>query len=315
MGVSSSPPLSRRASFYRVTLAYVVALVVAAASVVVCGRLGWESAYVQIGVADLAATFVVFAFSYAHDNSSFYDAYWSIIPMWIIVYLAALGWGGEANQVRMILALVGVCYWGVRLTWNWARGWSGIDHEDWRYVDIRATVGERLEWLASLGAIHLFPTVMVFLGCLPLFVVCLGAPDGAAAVQPLGPLDALATVVTFGAVTIELVADNQLRDYVLHRKKPGETMTEGLWSWSRHPNYFGEMSFWWGLYLFGLAAVGLEHAASLWWMAGGALAMTGLFQFISIPMIEKRMLVRRKDYAEVQARVARFVPRPPRKRA
>jgi steroid 5-alpha reductase family enzyme len=127
--------------------------------------------------------------------------------------------------------------------------------------------------------------------------------------RPLGWLDALATLVTVGAVLIELVADNQLRDYTLHRKRPGETMTEGIWAWSRHPNYFGEITFWWGIWLFGVAAVGLER----WWMVSGALAITLLFNFISVPMIERRMLARRADYRAVQARVSRLVPWFPRR--
>jgi steroid 5-alpha reductase family enzyme len=294
--------MDRSAAMTRVVIAYAVALVVAIVAAWATARAGYESVVVQLAVADVAATLAVFGFSVRYDNSSFYDAYWSVIPVWLVSYLAWLGWADNQVPVRVILVAALVWYWGVRLTHNWARGWTGLDHEDWRYVDMRKTTGKGY-WLVSLLGLHMFPTVLVFLGCLPLFEVML-APG-----RPLGWLDALAAVVTFGAVTIELLADNQLRDYALHRKRPGETMTEGLWGWSRHPNYFGEMMFWWGLWLFGVAAVGLEP----WSMISGAVAISVLFNLISVPMIERRMLARRPGYREIQARISRLMPWFPRR--
>ena len=289
--------MDRAAAMTRIVIAYAVALVVAVVAGWATAAAGYDSALVQLAVADVAATLAVFGFSLRYDNSSFYDAYWSVIPIWLVGYLAWLGWDQSQAPVRVVLVTVLVVAWGVRLTHNWARGWTGLDHEDWRYVDMRGTTGKGY-WLTSLFGLHLFPTVLVFLGCLPIFAVTL-EPG-----RPLGWLDAVATVVTGGAVAIELFADNQLRDYTLHRKRPGETMTEGLWGWSRHPNYFGEAGFWWGLWLFGVAAVGLTPWANI----AGAVAITVLFNFISIPMIEKRMLARRPGYAEIQARISRLVP-------
>lgn len=292
----------RAAAMRAIVLAYLAGLLAAILAVYLTARAGYDSAIVQLAVGDLAATAVVFGFSVRHDNSSVYDAYWSVIPIWLVSVLAWTGWSQSAAPLRIVLVVALVWYWGVRLTHNWARGWTGFEHEDWRYRDIRAKTGGAY-WLVSFLGIHLFPTVLVFLGCLPIFAVTL-EPG-----RPLGWLDALATLVTAGAVTIELVADNQLRDYALHRKRPGETMTEGIWAWSRHPNYFGEMSFWWGIWLFGVAAVGFGR----WALISGAVAMTLLFNFISIPMIEKRMLARRADYAKVQARVSRVLPWFPRR--
>ncbi|MFX4952353.1 DUF1295 domain-containing protein, partial [Acinetobacter baumannii] len=81
----------------------------------------------------------------------------------------------------------------------------------------------------------------------------------------------------------------------------------GLWGWSRHPNYFGELSFWWGLMLFGFAA-----APSQWpWLVPGALAMTAMFVFASIPLMDQRSVERRPAYAEYMRRVSALVPLPP----
>jgi len=287
----------------KVCVAYAVALVAAIVSVAVVARVSEASVLVQIVVADLVATVVVFGFSVRYDNSSVYDAYWSVLPIWLVSYLGWLGWqAGVAPPARIVLVVAVVWFWGLRLTHNWARGWSGFDHEDWRYRVFRANTGA-LYWLVSLLGIHLFPTALVLLGCLPIFAVML-EPG-----RPLGWVDGLATLVTCGAVVVELVADNQLRDYVLHRRRPGETMTEGLWGYSRHPNYFGELCFWWGIWLFGVAAVGWGS----WVMVSGAVGMTLLFNLISVPLIERRMLARREDYARVQARISRIVPWFPRR--
>ncbi|MCB0640789.1 MAG: DUF1295 domain-containing protein, partial [Phaeodactylibacter sp.] len=71
----------------------------------------------------------------------------------------------------------------------------------------------------------------------------------------------------------------------------------------RHPNYFGEISFWAGLFLFALAA-----DPGYWWTGIGCFAMWVMFQFGTLPMMEKRNLARRPDYAEVMKRVPRLFP-------
>ncbi len=83
-----------------------------------------------------------------------------------------------------------------------------------------------------------------------------------------------------------------------------------MWAWSRHPNYLGEMGFWWGLYLFGLAA-----NPDWWWTIVGPLAITLMFRFVSLPMIETRMRERRPGYADFAARSSLVLPRPPREQA
>ena len=132
---------------------------------------------------------------------------------------------------------------GDSLTANWATFWPGLEHEDWRYAPIKEGAG-KLDALADFSAIHLFPTVIVFVSCLPIYAAV--AMDA----QPLNWLDYVAAVVTATAILIELVADIQLHRFLNHRKE-GEIMKTGLWAYSRHPNYFGEWLFWAGLALFG----------------------------------------------------------------
>lgn len=281
----------RTRSFVYVLLTYVGALGAACAIVRSTPTLHplWRAA-----LADLTATIVVFVGSRRANNSSIYDAYWSVLPMAFAAGFLALE---PQLTSRVVLVLLGVGIWGIRLTWNWARGWGGIAHEDWRYVDIRKKTG-RLYWPASFFGIHLFPTVLTYLGSLSMLPALTSS-------APLSALDVLAAVVTFGAIAIETIADEQLRAF--RATQPSGACDVGLWKYSRHPNYFGEILFWVGLWLFGLAA-----GAPLW-MTVGPVAMIVLFVFASIPMAEKHALARRPQFAERIQKVSMLVPWFPRK--
>ena len=288
----SKPNCGRVESFAWVVFAYLVALAVA---LWVVARSSPGHPVRTMIVADVVATLVIFAYSIRWNNGSVYDPYWSVVPP-----LFALYWIGEARDalaLRQGLVTVLVFAWAIRLTANWARGWQGLHHEDWRYIDIYAKA-PMPKWLASLLAIHILPTVLVILGSLPLI------PALAHGELRFGMIDAIALVVTGGAILIETVADEQLRAFA-RRKQPGGIIQDGLWARSRHPNYFGEVSFWWGLYLFGLAA-----DSSYWWTVIGPLSMTLLFHFASIPLLDQRSLERRPGYAEHMQRVGALVPWP-----
>lgn len=252
-------------------------------------------------VADIVATLVIFAFSLRYRNSSFYDAYWSVIPPLLAVYWYTQHLSAAVDPVRAGLVIALVWFWAIRLTANWATHWGGLTHEDWRYPIVRQRAG-RFAVLADLGGIHLFPTLQVFLACLPIYVVM---SRGQA---PIGWLDIVAALVTFGAVVIEMVADLQLHAFI-KRRKPGQFINEGLWAWSRHPNYFGEVGFWWGLALFGIAAAPDQW----WWIVIGAFSMTLMFLFASIPFMDQRSCERRPAYADHMRKVSSLVPWPPKR--
>lgn len=251
--------------------------------------------------ADLAGTLVIFGWSAALNNSSVYDPYWSVAPLPIALYLAFGPSVPEVALARQIVVIALVAWWGSRLTYNWLRRWKGLHDEDWRYVDIRDKTG-RYYWAASFLALHLLPTTVVYLGCLALL------PALARGTEPFGVLDIMAIVVTAGAIVIETLADAQLHRFIQRRPGPTAIMSEGLWAFSRHPNYFGEILFWWGLFFFGLAA----SPAAFWWLLIGPLAMTALFVFISVPLIDRRMLRRRPGYADRIRKVSALIPWPPK---
>ena len=106
--------------------------------------------------------------------------------------------------------------------------------------------------------------------------------------------------------TREATADRQLHRFTAASPPPGEFLRSGLWAWCRHPNYLGEILFWWGLFAFSLAAGVIS-----WWTAVGAIAITVMFRLVSLPMIERRMIERRPGYAEHARRTSLLLPRRP----
>ncbi|MBL8776299.1 MAG: DUF1295 domain-containing protein [Acidimicrobiales bacterium] len=268
--------LSRRASFGVVAIAYLLALVAG----VVSGAVDDGSPYLAVAAGMFAGTVVIFVFSRAVNNTSMFDAYWSLAPPVVAVYLVVVA-EPDVPVVRQALVLLVVFAWAIRLTSNWARGWPGLDHEDWRYTAMR-TNGHPY-WVQSFFGLHLVPTIEVYVGCLPL------VPALAVGTRSLG--------------------DEQLRRFN-RTKSPGDICDVGLWSWSRHPNYFGELCFWWSLFLFGLAA-----APGYWWTVLGAVSITIMFAAASIPMLEKRSAERRPAWEAYRRRTSVLVPRPPRSSA
>jgi steroid 5-alpha reductase family enzyme len=257
----------------------------------------WANPLWQGLAADCTATIAIFVFSFWFSNSSFYDAYWSVAPPLLGVYWITTA-APTADPLRQALAMLLCWAWGVRLTYNWGRGWTGLDHEDWRYVDLKAKSGKAY-WLVSFFGLHFFPTFQVFAGCVGFYVAL------TAGGHPFGLIDVAAVVVTAGAIVIEALADEQLRAFAKSPDRaPGSVMMGGLWAYSRHPNYFGEMSFWWGLFLFGLAANPSEWRI----MLVGPVAITLMFFGVSVPMMEKRQLERKPSFAEHIRTTSMIIP-------
>lgn len=251
------------------------------------------------GGADIAATIVVFIFSIIFNNSSIYDPYWSLAPVPIALYWTFHA-VSNASIIRQVAVLLLLTIWAARLTYHCLNRWRGLKHEDWRYTERRSNTG-RFYWVISFFGFHLFPTIFVFLGCLSLYPALL------AGTKPFGVLDIMAIILTISAILIEARADQELKNFLSKRKSAEENITTGLWAYSRHPNYFGEVLFWWGLYLFALAA-----DLAYWWAIIGPLCVTMLFILVSIPMMDRHILKTKPAYTETIKKVSALIPWPPK---
>jgi steroid 5-alpha reductase family enzyme len=246
----------------------------------------------RAAIADVAATLVIFGFARKFDNSSFYDPYWSVAPPLLLLFWCS---AYQTWDVRVMAIGLLVVLWSVRLTHNWARGWRGLDHVDWRHIELQGRSG-RWYWLVDLFGIQLLPTILVFTACLPLWLLVSQSN------KPWGALDVVWLVVGLGALWIEYRADVVLRDFRADPGNAGRVLHSDVWAWCRHPNYLGELAFWLALGMAGYSASGESMA----WLGTGCLV--ALFLGVSVPMLEQRQMANKTEYRLYQATMPCLLP-------
>jgi len=286
--------LSKTASLAIVFLVYLAAFFTGLLAVVL---LPFEGIFAYL-CADAAATIAVCAFGLVFKNASVYDPYWSAAPF--VLYVCFLADTGHADAVDM-LYLVVFAVWGVRLTLNWAIGWRGMAHEDWRYAMLREK-NPKLWFLTDFFGINMMPTLFVFANMIPAYFCAVSADDGVNALSITG------AAVCFGAILIQTVSDGQMRKFRKESAGTGRSIETGLWKYSRHPNYFGEVSMWWGVWL-----IQMSVQNAFWWTAAAPVLMTLLFVLISIPMMENRLVSTKQGYESYRKRTSMLLLLPARK--
>ena len=246
-------------------------------------------------LADVVATVVVFAHSVMYDNASVYDPYWSVQPLVIAVAFTVSGEISGAGVLLLALLLV----WGVRLTANWAINFHGFSYEDWRYKMFKENY-KRLYPVINFFGIHLFPTLVVYACVLPAVYLI-------RAEQSINVGSVIFFVIGLIAVLLEFFADRQMRDF--KKSRVGGLIRKGLWKYSRHPNYLGEITIWWAVAFSAFCVV-----PDKWYMLFvGALINTIMFLTVSIPMADKKNSVK-TGYYEYKAETRMLLPIPRRQK-
>ena len=271
-------------SFIIIFFVYVIA-----AAVGFCVYKGLGSAWwLNLLIADIAATIITFIFSLIFKNASVYDPYWSVQP---IVILSMFAIGKELNLLRILL-LIAVNFWGVRLTANWAYTFKGLDHQDWRYTMLKEKTGAFYPIINFIG-IHMVPTLIVY-GCI--LPACYAFQSD--------PRSTLFCVIPFlisiGAVVLQGTADIQMHRY--RKNRTGNFIRNGLWKYSRHPNYLGEILMWWCV-----ALMVCVTCPDKWFLLSGALANTILFLTVSIPMADNRQSAK-EGFSEYKKQTRMLLP-------
>lgn len=228
-------------------------------------------------------------------NASIVDVIWG--PAFVLLAAIALALGdGTAERRWLVLALVAI--WGLRLGAHIARRNIGKG-EDRRYRAFRERWGARFWWV-SLFTVFLLQAAIVLVVALPI----LGAGAGRA---PLGLLDALGVLVWVVGFAFEAIGDAQLARFRRDPANRGRVLDRGLWRYTRHPNYFGDATLWWGLGLIGAAGAGP------WVLVGSALMTFLLVRVSGVALLERDIAERRPEYAAYVRRTSSFLPRPPRR--
>ncbi len=248
--------------------------------------------------ANIVATIIIWAFGLAVKNASTYDPYWSVVPpvivtAWILILKVQLNFA-------VGLLLLGICFWALRLTYNWLINWSDFSHQDWRYTMIRESK-PKLWFLSNLFGINLMPTMIVFVQLIAVYRFLVREPS-------VNFLIILGFMIIVGATMIQFIADRQMLRFRLANAGKKRCIDEGLWKYSRHPNYFGEVAVWWGVWIMSAGGIGNFDLHVIF-----PILMTMLFLFISIPMMEKKIIASRPEYGEYRKRVSSLIPFFPRK--
>lgn len=262
-------------------------------------------------IASLSLAAGSFIMSFATREYSWVDRIWSVAPAVYAWFLAVRGW----PDMRLTVAAVLIALWGARLTFNFARKGGYTGTEDYRWAEVRKKFPNEALWqLFNLLFISLYQNILIMMITLPLYAAF--RTRGTAG-SPWNALDTVAAALFLGMLVLESVADQEQWNFHQAKKKTtrkkngtrrGGFLQEGLFRYSRHPNYFAEICMWWCVYLFAVSATG----RALSWQIMGPVLLTLLFQG-STALTES--LSRRKypDYARYCRRTSRILPWIPRK--
>lgn len=236
-------------------------------------------------------------------KAAYVDAAWGasfVAAVWAAVAAVLVDGDTPSWRAWVLLALVSV--WGIRLTWHLARRVRASDHDDPRYESYLG---------GPISTVPFGQVLIKIFGLQALLVVVVAVPLvlGAARTEASGGWVAAGAAVWLLGVVFEAVADAQLARFRADPDRP-RILATGLWSWSRHPNYFGDFCVWWGFWLIGAAATGWNDGlVSLF----SPLLMSWILIGISgVRLAEKRMQGR-PGWTAYTARTSIFVPWFPRK--
>ncbi|MBB4986442.1 MULTISPECIES: DUF1295 domain-containing protein [Streptomyces] len=213
----------------------------------------------------------------------------------VVAWLLSAGHGDDVRRTVVALATV---VWGLRLATHIARRGRGHG-EDPRYARMLARARGN-PTLHALRKVYLLQGALVWLVSLPVQVAVL-LPG------PLTATDCVGLAVWAVGLAFEAVGDRQLARFKADPANRGRVMDQGLWSWTRHPNYFGDFLVWWGLYL---TACATWRTAALTLVS--PLVMSALLIWGSGKRLLEAHMAGRPGYAAHQARTSGFLPRPPR---
>jgi len=251
-------------------------------------------AWLLAGVAIVAVAAAFWVVSLVRRDVSIVDSLWSLMFLLaLLVYLA----GGGATGPRAWLVTAMVAAWAVRLSVYITVRNHGKP-EDYRYQAIRRN-NEPHFWLKSLFIVFLLQGFLAWVICLP----ALAAVSGQ---TPPGPLDFMGLALYLVGMFFEVMGDWQLARFRRSGREPGAVLDTGLWRYTRHPNYFGEATLWWGIYLMALSA-------GAWWTVFAPVLMTFLLLRVSgVALLEKDIADRRPAYRDYIRCTNAFFPGRPR---
>jgi steroid 5-alpha reductase family enzyme len=232
-----------------------------------------------------------FAISLLKKRNDVADIAWGLgfpILAWTSFFLESV------SGLRGLLVNTLVSIWGLRLAWHiYSRNKN--NPEDYRYLKWRKEWGKWF-YLRSYMQIYILQGFLMFLISLPLLSINQNSYSS------LKWLDFIGIMIWLFGFFFEAVSDAQLSKFLKNPANKGKLMTTGLWKYTRHPNYFGEVTLWWGIWL-----ISVSETLKIFTIIG-PLTITFLILKVSgIPMLEKRM-EQHPDFAKYKEKTSAFIP-------
>lgn len=221
--------------------------------------------------------------------------------------------------IKPVIVNMLVTLWGLRLAFHILIR-NCKKSEDRRYNEWRqewSKIGAWYFYLRSFFQVYMLQGLLLFIIVIPVLVInqshsifsntsLLGIFD-TYLIADLNLLDCIGLIIWSTGYFFEVVGDWQLKQFTSNPSNKGKIITTGLWKYSRHPNYFGEVTMWWGIFVLGLASSGTIATLI------SPLTITFLILFVSgVPMLEKKYRGR-KDFEAYKKQTSVFIPLPPKR--
>ncbi len=236
--------------------------------------------------------------SIAVKNVSIVDFFWGL---GFVITSLFYFFKTDGSDIRKIMLTTLVAIWGLRLSIYIALRNIGKG-EDFRYREFRRKYGEKRYWWISFFQTFLLQGLLMWMIGAPLLGAQYSGTD-----QPLGLLDYLGIFFWSVGFLFEAGGDLQLAKFKSNSLNAGKVLDTGFWRYTRHPNYFGDASVWWG---YGLISV----SAGCYIPALGSVLMTALIIKVSgVVLLEKTLVEQKPQYREYIRKTSSFIPWFPKK--
>ncbi|QWC00095.1 DUF1295 domain-containing protein [Mycoplasmatota bacterium] len=243
----------------------------------------------------LAYFFIFFVVATIIKNNSIVDIGWGlgfVVVAWSLFFIGDIG----VNTIEKLIVNIMVSFWGLRLFYHILKR-NAFQEEDFRYKKWREEWGK---WVVPRAFLQVFMLQGLFMYIVGIGVFYINMIEKE--VNLILWLFIIGIVIWLIGYLFEVIGDKQLKDFIAKKNKDKKLMTEGLWKYTRHPNYFGEALLWWGI----LVAVIAFNAPIVFLISPITISL--LLRFVSgVPMLEKRMS-QREGWDEYASKTNAFIP-------
>lgn len=241
---------------------------------------------------------VLWIFSVIFKNVSIVDPFWG--PGFVLAAgFYFLNTGGLES--RKIILMILVSLWGLRLSGylTWRNRGKG---EDFRYKEFRRKYGEKRYWWISFFQTFMLQGILMWLISAPLLGAQYYGHD-----KNLGIFDFAGILFWITGIIFEAGGDLQLSRFKSNPQNKGKVLSTGFWHYTRHPNYFGDSSVWWG---YGLICLG---AGSYFPVLGSILMTLLIIKVSGVALLEKSLMDQKPQYSDYIEKTSSFLPWFPKK--